>query len=248
MKLGKKSARKDSVTFKLRDYLDLSALPSLPTEFGHEALVRGSWGMLGNSEYGDCVWAGAAHETMLWGAEGGQEATFVDASVLSDYSAATGFNQHDPSTDQGTDMQAAASYRRKKGVVDANGRRHKVVAYLSITPGDLVEHLYASYLFGAVGIGIQFPASAMKQFDAGKTWTTVSRSQIEGGHYVPLIAYRGGKLWCVTWGRLQAMTTGFFKKYNDESVAYVSLEALTAGKSLEGFNATQLEADLKQLH
>jgi hypothetical protein len=27
------------------------------------------WGMLGNDHYGDCVWAGAAHETMLWNKE-----------------------------------------------------------------------------------------------------------------------------------------------------------------------------------
>ena len=56
--------------------------------------------------------------------------TFNNQSVLKDYSAVTGFNPNDPNTDQGTDMQVAASYRRKTGVLDAAGKRHKVIAYL----------------------------------------------------------------------------------------------------------------------
>lgn len=246
MQLGKTPARKDAVLFKLKDYVNLSAFPTVPKTFGHEGLVP-AWDMLGNDQYGDCVWAGAAHETMLWTREGGHPAGFSLTSVLSDYSAVTGFEPSDPNTDQGTDMQTAASYRRKTGVLDVSGKRHKIAAYLAITPGDLQEHLVATYLFGAVGIGIQFPDSAMYQFNQGKAWSVVSGSKIEGGHYIPLVAHRSRHLVCVTWGQTQPMTLGFFRKYNDESIAYVSLEALTNGKSLEGFNATQLEADLKQL-
>ena len=33
--------------------------------------------MLGNDEWGDCAWAGPAHETMLLSAEGGAAATFT---------------------------------------------------------------------------------------------------------------------------------------------------------------------------
>ena len=69
----------------------------------------------------NCVWAGAAHETMLWNKEAARTITFNDQSVLKDYSAVTGFNPNDPNTDQGTDMQVAASYRRKTGVHDAAG-------------------------------------------------------------------------------------------------------------------------------
>ena len=32
-------------------------------------------------------------------------------------------------------MQVAASYRRKKGVLDAHGKRHKVIAYLALAAG-----------------------------------------------------------------------------------------------------------------
>ena len=204
--------------------------------------------MLGNDQYGDCVWAGAAHETALWNRESAHQVLFTDTAVLSDYSAVTGFTPSDPSTDQGTDMQLAASYRKKKGVKDANGRRHKIAAYLSITPGDVQEHLLAAYLFGAVGIGIKFPQSAMHQFNTGQPWTVVNGSPIEGGHYIPLVARRNNMLVCVTWGKTQPLTDAFLKAYNDESIVYVSTEALTAGKSLEGFNKQQLLADLAQLH
>jgi hypothetical protein len=244
--LGKTPARAGAMTFKLSSYLDKAALPKPPKTFGHEALIPATWGMLGNDAYGDCVWAGAAHETMLWNAEAGRKVAFTDKCVLSDYSAVTGFNPKKPSTDQGTDMVVAASYRRKTGVVDAAGKRHTVAAYLSIKPGDLNEHAIAMWLFGAVGIGIAFPTSAMDQFNAGKPWDVVSRSKIEGGHYIPLVARRAD-LECVTWGKIQRMTAAFFAKFNDESVAYVSLEALTNNKSPEGFDAAQLQADLAAL-
>lgn len=247
MKLGKLPARKDAVSFKLTDYIDLSKLPTPPKTFGHEKLVGPTgWLMLGNDQYGDCVWAGAAHETRMWNLEAGNSVDFTDQSVLSDYSAVTGFNAGNPRSDKGTDMQMAASYRRKTGVVDEHGVRHKIAAYLAITPGNLKELYAAMYLFGAVGIGIEFPSSAMDQFNAGKPWSVVKGSRIEGGHYVPLVAKRQ-QLECITWSKVQAMTTGFYEKYNDESLAYVSLEALTNNVSPEGFNATQLEANLALL-
>lgn len=246
MKLGKLPARKDAVRFKLTDYVDLSAFPKVPTSFGHEKLVT-NWQMLGNDKWGDCVLAGAGHETMMWNREAGKTVGITESTVLSDYSAVTGFNPNDSSSDQGTDMQVAASYRLKTGISDAFKGRHKVAAYLAITPGDVQEHLVAAYLFGAVGIGIQFPGYAMDLFNAGKRWIYRSKNTIEGGHYIPLVARRNSNFYCVTWGQVQPMTDAFFKHFNDESIAYVSEEMLTAGKSPEGFDLAALKADLNNL-
>jgi hypothetical protein len=240
LKLGKKAARPEAVKFKLTDFVNLTELPKPPRSFGHEALFgRKAWGMLGNDGFGDCVWAGAAHETMMWNKEVGKDVLFTDKQVLSDYSAVTGFNPSDPNTDQGTDMKEAASYRRKTGIIDAKGVRHKVAAYLSITPGNIQEHYVALYLFGAVGIGIEFPGTAMDQFNKGKSWSVVRGARIEGGHYIPLVAKRT-HIECVTWGQVQPMTTAFFTKYNDESIVYVSNEALVNRKSPEGFDYEKL--------
>ncbi|HXH27267.1 MAG TPA: hypothetical protein VNG90_05190 [Candidatus Acidoferrum sp.] len=247
LKLGKTPARPGAMQFKLSNYINKAVLPKPPAHFGHEQLIGShAWQLLGNDQYGDCVWAGAAHETMMWNMEAGHAVTFSEQSVLGDYSKVTGFKPTDPSTDQGTDMQVAASYRRKTGIEDANGHRHKVAAYLAITPGDLEEHYQAMYLFGAVGIGINVPTTAMDQFRQNKPWDVVPGASIEGGHYIPLVAKRTN-LECVTWGQIQPMTVRFFEKYNDESVAYVSLEMLAHNKSPEGFNAAQLQKDLAAL-
>src|SRR6478752_3721205 len=248
LRLGKLPARPDAVQLKMTRYLIPATLPTPPGEFGHDAAIA-DWEMLGNDTVGDCVIAGGLHETMLWTVNGSVEATMSTAAAIKNYSAITGYRPSagpvgDNPTDRGTDMQVAASYRRKKGLVDAAGKRHKVGAYLAIDPGDLEQHFLAMYLFGAIGIGVKFPASAMAQFRAGQPWTVVKNSKIEGGHYVSGVARRGGELIVVTWGREQVVDPAFLTKYNDGSIAYVSAEYLRKGKSPEGFNAAQLKADL----
>ena len=248
-KLGKTPARRGAVKFRLAKYLLTPKLPTPPRVFGHQGLIGSSWKMLGNDKYGDCVWAGAAHETMLWNKEANRTVSFSNPRVLKDYSAVTGFDPDDPSTDNGTDMQVAASYRRKTGVADANGKRHKVIAYLALKPGDIDQLAIAMYLFGAVGIGIKFPDTAMDQFNAGKPWDVVRGPPPKDGHYIPGVGrLANGNIVVVTWGKTQQMTPRFYKKYCDEVVAYVSDEALTTGgKTLEGFKLDQLTADLNAL-
>jgi hypothetical protein len=248
LKLGKLPARKGAISLKFTDYIDLTKFPKVPDQFGHENLVKTvDWGMLGNDQAGNCVFAGAAHETMMWSLMGESNcANFSTKSVISDYSAVTGYNGN-PSTDHGTDMQVAASYRKKTGILDADGNRHRVEAYLALPVGNLQIHLIALYLFGAVGIGILFPQSAMEQFNNGEVWDIVPNSPIDGGHYVPLVAKRDN-IMCVTWGAKQGMTEEFFQRYNDESVVYLSPEMFVNRKSPEGFDYDQLLSDLQHLN
>lgn len=243
MKLGKSPARKGAVKLRLGDYVTATATPST---FGHQNLVS-DWGMLGNDRYGDCVFAGAGHEHMLWNAEAHTGFVTNEQATLRNYSAVTGFNPNDPSTDRGTDMETAAKYRRQTGLLDAAGRRHKVGAYLALDPHNIDEVLYAAYHFQAVGIGLRFPSSAMKQFDAGKPWTVVSRSPIEGGHYVPIVGRSPRYIQVVTWGRVQSMTLGFLRRYCDEAIVYLSEEMLSGGKTIDGLDLATLRADLARL-
>lgn len=245
MKLGKKPATVDERDLSFAKYrLVGGELPKHPSRFGHEALVTRPWGMLGNDTVGDCVFAGAAHETMIWNAEGGRDVAFDDASVLSDYSAVTGYDPSDPSTDQGTDVRAALKYRRKVGIVDAAGVRHQIGAFVSLEPGNWDHLLEAIWLFGAVGIGIRFPDYAMDQFQAGHAWSEQPGGTNEGGHYVPLVSYRR-RLACITWGKHQEMTHGFYTAQCDEAFAILSLEMLREGRTLEGFDLAALQADLR---
>lgn len=245
MKFGKLPARPNATVLKLANYLDASVLPKIPAEFGHEKAID-AYGMLGNDEVGDCVLAGAAHETMIWGKEASLSFEFDTAAVESDYTALTGYNPDDPSSDKGTDMQAAASYRRRIGVVDTAGNRHRVGAYVALTPGDPDELAAAAYIFGVVGIGIRVPAYAEDEFNAKQPWDVRhGNASIIGGHYVPVVARRGGNFCVITWGAVQEMTVGFYRRYCDEALVYLSTEMLTAGVSPEGFNLAALQADLK---
>lgn len=241
--LGKLPARPGAVKLKLTDYL---TLPKSPKIFGHEKLVT-NWEMLGNDTVGDCVLAGAGHETMLWNREASKTVVITDQDAISDYSAITGYNPKNPNSDQGTDMQVAASYRQKTGIKDANNKRHKISAYVALSVGDVTELRAAIYLFSAVGVGIQFPSSAMDQFKEGKSWTVVKGSETEDGHYIPCVGYDTRNIFLVTWGKCIKASDGFIKKYMDEGIVYLSEEFLKLGVSPDGFDLSQLRADLKEL-
>jgi hypothetical protein len=241
--LGKTPARTDAVKLKLAKYIDASALPKPPAEFGHERLVT-NWGMLGNDTAGCCVWAGAGHEVMLWNREAGKTANVTTTSTLRNYSLVTGYNPNDPSTDQGTDMELAAKYRRATGLLDADGNRHKIGAYVALDPGDLDQLWYATYLFDGVGLGVEFPAQWMDAFNAGKPWDAVRHPKVEGGHYITQVAKRDGNGTIITWGQPTPLTPRGYQQFNDESLAYLTEEKLTNGKSLEGFDLATLRKDL----
>ena len=249
MKFGLKPVRQDAVKFKMTTYAALDKLPQPPPIFGRYFLIQ-NWGVLGNDQYGDCVIAGAAHETMLWNAEQARIVPFTDQNVLANYSTITGFNPSDPSSDQGTDYEAAAQYRRKTGIVDAAGKIHGIDAYLDVTrdPTHLAE---AIWLFGAAGICLAFPDYAMDQFNRGQPWDVVpGQPEPTEGHYVCGVGRNaGGNIVAVTWGQLQVITPAFLTKYMQAGIAYVSLERLNEkGISLDGFDQEALEADLEDLN
>jgi hypothetical protein len=255
---GKQAATADPRDLKFSRYRTPAPLPAPPADWGYDNVIaHGGWGMLGNDSWGDCVWAGAAHEHILTSTVAKRPVAFDDAGVLSDYSATTGFdpNAGTPGqnpTDRGTNVRAALGYRRATGIVDASGARHKITAYLAldigkIKAGDFSEVAEAAYLFGAVGIGIQVPQSAETEFHDHKMWSYVAGSPNAGGHYVPIVAHRH-HIECVTWGRVQPMGDRFVSHYVDEAWAIVNPDFLDVnGQNPEGFNMSQLMADLAAL-
>jgi hypothetical protein len=256
LKLGKTPARSGAYgSVALVNYLT-TALPPAPAIFGHADVVT-EWGMDGNDNYGDCVWAGADHEHLYWNAQAKKLVSFSTETALADYAAVTGFNPNDPNSDQGTDMAQAAKYRRTVGVIDGNQKRHKIDAYLAL-PGIsargrnsvtmLGSLASAAYVFGVVGVGIEFPSSAMGQFNTGQPWDVVEGASIEGGHYVPLIGRNAaGNFLVVTWGKVQEVTPAFLEAYVDEALVYLNHEQLVNGVGIDGFDLAALQADLAAL-
>jgi len=227
----------------------------VPSVFGHGNSFT-NWGMLGNDKWGDCVFAGSAHEVELLtnlaaGGKVNQVVTpFDEKAVLSDYAAVTGFD-YSEETDQGTNVHDALDYHKSTGIIDSNGKRHKIVAYVSLEPGNIEHLIHALYIFEAVGIGFQVPRSAEEQFSRGQVWQVVpGESEIVGGHYVPLVGVPAvGNLACVTWAKRQVMTDGFFKKYCDEAYAYITQDELNRKTQTNwgGFDWQNLQEDLQHI-
>ena len=246
LKLGKISYRKDKRDLKWKNYVDMSVLPQLPQPpFGHGDLIK-NWLMLANDSLGDCVIAGSCHTAMLDNAEAGNVVTFADQNAIAAYSVACGYNPSDPNTDQGCEIRSVLGYVNKTGLTDTNGKTHKIDAYVSLDQTNIQEIYESIFLFSNAKLGIQVPQSAIDQFNQNKPWTVVHGSKILGGHDVEAVGVlANGSLQVITWGKTQEMTLPFFKKYCDEAWSPLSKEMLTSkGVSLEGFNWTQLEADL----
>jgi len=254
-KLGKAPARPDATKLKLGTYLSATNLPEVPLVFGYgspnsKATRVQNWRILGNDIYSNCVWAGAAHETMVWRALAGfVPPLYTNTVVLWDYAAATGFDPKKPETDNGTDLQQAAAYRRKTGTADASGLRHKIDIYAALRVGDVDEIALATHLFGTVGIGVDLPNSAMDQFNRVEPWSVVSGSTSIGGHYFNVCGRNSlGNYLVVTWGRLHAVEPSWLAKFMDEGLMYSTFESLNSKNlSPDGFDYQTLMKDLKAI-
>jgi hypothetical protein len=249
MKLGKLPATRDDRDLLFATY-KAGGLKEAPVGFGHLKLVENPWGMLGNDTIGDCACAGPAHETMLLNAAAGKQVVFTDEDVIEAYSAISGYVPGDPDTDVGCDIRDVLRYRVSTGFTDSTGQAHKIGAYVALHPGNWIELLEALEVFECVGIGIQVPDYAEQQFSDRQPWSVEpGEPNIIGGHYIPVVSRpKESEVDVITWGAAQLMTKAFYKEFCDEAWAYVSTEDIgSSGKTLEGFDLAQLNADLQQV-
>lgn len=257
--LGKKPAAPSDTDFLFKAVRRRITMPTPPRRFGHGYAYQ-DWLMLGNGPdptvrpgfggAGCCVLSDAGHATMLTNRLARKKVTITGKETIADYSAVTGYVLGDDSTDNGTEMRDAFAYRRSTGILDANGDRHKIGAYVSIIPQDWDELRLATYVFTAVSIGFEFPTTAWAQFDAGEPWDPVDMdgSTIEGGHDVPVVGFATtDRCGVISWGKRQGMTRRFYQEYNDETWCTIFEEELRRGKTYRGFSLENLQAMLAQL-
>lgn len=255
----------------LEDYLDMSALPTAPNVIDYSTRIgKDSWGMMmngpdpqapaqiRNTGIGDCTFAEAGHDTMaqtLYGT--GTMVTLPDSSLLKGYETVGGYVLGDPSTDNGCVIQDVLNYRRKTGLADSAGNMHKISAFAQVssvvgrnTDWNVLKQ--ALYLFGSVDIGVNFPDSAMDQFNNGEPWSVVNGSPIDGGHCVTVQRWDqtvpNGYVKVVTWGQEQAVRTSWWTEYVEEAWVIITPDWLNSmGESPTGLNMAQLQADLTAL-
>jgi hypothetical protein len=243
-------------------------LPSLKSFGGGYGTDFSDWLMLGNgpcddgsitSGYaeegaGDCAWAGPAHEIMESAKNSSRTVPpFTCLNILNQYAEYLGLADAaalTASNDQGSDVRDVLTWRQQKGLLDTEGNVYKIGAFVSLELGNFQNLYEALYLFENVGIGINFPESAMDQFNAGQEWTVVNGAQIEGGHYIPLVGHPSSSVWTVvTWAQRQTVSQAFLAKYVDEAWAYIDAERYNqvTGKTLQNFTDADLEEYLTLL-
>lgn len=255
--LGKRDATYDSRDLSYADVRSSMKLPPIPPPGGGYGTDFGTagWLMLGNGPddsvfagfngCGDCAWAGPAHEVMESSKNSGRAVpAFSGKTIVEQYSAYSGYDPQTGLDDTGSNVREVLKWRQSQGLVDDAGVAHKIGSYVALEPGNLTQLWEALWLFEAVGIGIQFPQSAMDQTNAGQIWSVVPGAKIEGGHYIPLVGHPTTAVWtCVTWGQRQTMTPQFLTAYCDEAWAWIDAERYSqvTGKTQQGFRDIDLE-------
>jgi hypothetical protein len=257
----------------LADYTIKSELPTPPQTFGSNNVLLNQ--MLGNDVYGDCAEAMACRMQYLFDKEGEAPAQFNTGAALENYSAWTGFTETDPQTggpwpvdpqtgepdnptDQGTSMDQVINGWKNPGVVDASGKRHKVVGAIDLKPGDLNQLWVATFIFQSVGLALNLPQSAMDAVQNGnQIWDTGGDTTIIGGHAIPAF----GRKACtncgptkpylgqaVSWGYPIQFTPRFYTTYSAGGVIVLSAEMLKNARSITGLKLPQLLDDLYQVN
>lgn len=227
---------------------DLPSVEQLVFPLGHADAIAPH--MFMNDQLGDCAIAGSIEEVRLANTLRGVTVNFTDDTAVQNYSEIAGYNPNDPNSDQGTDVHELYTFRQSTGIVDADGNRHKIIAYAGLTPGNFDELLVALSVFDMVGIGINVPDYAEAQFEAGDPWHLLQGNHsLVGGHYISVCGATDrttGQVY--TWGAKQGITSPFYGKFNTVAVVALTEELFKDGKSPEGIDMAKLASDLPRFN
>jgi hypothetical protein len=234
MKLGKLPPKHDVRTLHFGRYN--RALPPVPESCDYSAKIP-AWPMLGNDQYGDCTFAGAAHLSQCWADNAGNPFLPADRDVVAEYLDFTG------GQDTGCVELDVLKKWRADGIVG-----HKIGAFAALAQAEHEQVMQAVYLFGGAYLGVAMPLSAENQ----RVWDVPPLGPIGrgspgswGGHCVSAVAYNGTGPIVVTWGQLVQMTWAFYDAYVDEAYAILSQDFLSdTFIAPNGFDIQALAADL----
>lgn len=244
MKLGKLPPRKDARTLRLARYLKGGAQQIFQPPPAVDWGGRTAWPMLGNDRYGDCVEAALYHQIQAWRRNTGSSYQPSEGDVLASYSALTGFNPADPSTDNGTDILTALNYWRNTGIPVAGAPLDRIDGYASIAHERKSEVQLGVAEFGAVIVGANLPLNAKAQIELGAPWVlrpaASARASVTpgswGGHCMAIVRYTPLFVYFVTWGRVQRASWGWFQAYVDEAYAVLSQDWINPGSDVSPSN------------
>ena len=234
----------------LGDFLDKATTwPAVPAAGWENAVPPTAWGMLGNDQVGDCAEAGILHLIQGQAANTGTVLTPTTDQALALYTAVTGYNPSDPSTDQGTVLTDLLTYIQTSGVemTDSTGKTVtvEVVGSASLDISSTAQMRYAGYTFGGNYLGINCPQQCE---DDTTNWNFGPGLPIAGGHCIPQEGegIAGGKI--VSWSEVIPVSNLFLMSYLDEGYVVLTKSWVNAqGKSPSGLDLDGLLAAMKTL-
>ena len=249
-RLGKHAPTLKKKTLKIGDFLNLSVLPTPPAAFDW-SMIEGKpliYGMDGNENFGDCVFASACHHIGTWSGNTGEEQIATEDDALGAYGRFTGFSRSDPLSDNGASMVLTATQWRTQPIFN-----HTIAAFASVDLKRLDLVAAAAYLFGGLWIGWQLPLA----WQGADVWDlppggTVGNGAIGswGGHATHGPAFSPRLLGIKTWQKNVPATIPAFTTYADEAYALISKDIwlrLTGDRCPAGVDGAALQAALSQV-
>jgi hypothetical protein len=222
MRFGKLPLRRAATTLPLSNYLRPSYVPS-PAVWAWERAIP--YGVLGNSELGDCVPAACAHLELNWRVVTNQPIEITDEQVIADYSAVGNYVPGDPASDRGCVMIDAMHFGLRTGFV---GRPPwQTFASLDVQNTDQIK--VAVYTFGGAIIGFVVPQSMADEINSGTdpTWKSIPNDKPSGeGHCVTVLGYGRSGLAVVSWGKIYRTSWNFWLQWVDEAYCCISKDWL----------------------
>jgi hypothetical protein len=238
LKLGKKAPKRLLRMPALGDFLPkATSWPVVPARGWELEVPAAALDILGNDQYGDCAEAGALHLIQAQSYNAGRPLIPTTEDALNLYSAVTGFNRNDPSTDQGTALTDLLTYWQKTGIT-VGGQVHKILGSASLDITSIAQMRYATYLFGGSYLGINCPEKCQQDTS---NWNFGPGLPIDGGHCIIRAGEgaAGGKTG--SWGMWIPTSNEFYLSYVDEAYVVVTEDWLDVqGKSPSGLDVNGL--------
>ena len=255
LKLGRRPAVLDVRVPFLRDVTTIKQLPPAPA-WANWYAGEPSWPMLGNDSVSDCLQAAIGHAVQQFRTYT-RDAEFpmpTDAEAVAFYSASTGYNPADPTTDQGSYVMGpngVMQYWATKGAM-FGGTLSKVQAYVQVHKTTNAEQWrQAIHYFGGLLVGISLPQSILAADTVPYVWEDAS-GPIAGGHEIWVCGYQqvAGQWYFdfISWGARYRATQAFLDAVTDEAVAVYDTESINGrGLNPDDFTPTQLFAAMRSI-
>lgn len=233
-------------------------LPTPPRKVYYEYKVK-VWDCLGNNTLGDCTAAGIAHSAQNAAIHGGYSFTPTTDQTIDLYSATTGYQRGNPSTDRGGNEDEVLQYVMKNGFCG-----HELLGYAEIDPRNTAYIKQAIYLFGGIYSGINLPLS----FQGQNRWEVSYNTNKFAGFFKKLFGHKdpdptpgswGGHCTCISgfgsegmtnisWGELIPMSWPAWNKYADACYVLLWKDWLDYPVlRRRGFNIDKFQEDLQLL-